>query len=332
LHQEAGAAAKRKDYATAARLYEQILKLDPSLHEVQSNLGMMYYLDRKLPRAVIVFQKVLESNPRLFVPRLFLGICLLEQDRAAQALPHLERAVKGKPLDTPARRHLARAFHVLGRDDEALSQLMKLKELEPADSETLYLLGRVHLKLSLEAYESLKRQDPENYRVYQLLGENYEIQGLNGPALANYRKALERNPRAPGISVKIGDLLMAAGETAAALEAYRRETETNPASALGHYKLGNALLDQGRAAEACGILKNAVELDEAAVNTRVAYGRCLLEQNRVQEAISQLKRAVELDAKSAPAYFQLARAHQLAGETAAAQSAMESYERHRVRP
>jgi protein O-GlcNAc transferase len=332
LHQEAGEAAKRKDYATAARLYEQILKVDPSLHEVRSNLGMMYYLDRKVPQAVTVFQKVLESNPRLFVPRLFLGICLLEQDRAAQALPHLEQAVKAKPLDAPARRQLARAFHLLGRYDEALPQLMKLRELEPADPETLYLLGQVHLKLSLAAHEKLKRQDPENYRVYQLLGENYEIQGLNGPALVNYRKALERNPRAPGISVKVGDLLMAAGEAAAAVEAYRRETETNPGSALGHYKLGSALLDQGRAAEACGILKSAVELDETAVAPRVAFGRCLLEQNRLQEAISQLKRAVELDAKFAPAYFQLARAHQSAGDAAAAQSAMENYEKHRNQP
>lgn len=332
LHQDAGAAARRKDYATAARLYERILKLDPSLHEVQSNLGMMYYLDHKLPQALTVFQRVLALNPRLFVPRLFLGICLLEQDRAAEALSHLELAVKAKPLDASARRQLVRAFHLLGRDEEALRQLMKLGELEPADPEMLYLLGRVHLKLSLKAYEKLKEQDPENYRVYQLLGENYEIQGLHGPALVNYNKALERNPRAPGISVKIGDLLTAAGETARAVEAYRRETQTNPASSFGHYKLGIALLDQGRAAEACNVLKNAVALDEAAVATRVAYGRCLLEQKHVQEAISQLKRAVALDAKHAPAYFQLARAHQLAGDAAAAQSAMENFEKNRSQP
>ena len=108
--------------------------------------------------------------------------------------------------------------------------------------------------------------DPDNYRIYQLLGENYEVQGLHGPALTNYNKALERNPLARGISIKAGDLLAAAGETAQAVSAYRRETQINPSDSFAHFKLGTALLDQGSTAEACSVLRTAVTLDETSVS------------------------------------------------------------------
>ncbi|MGA1367315.1 MAG: tetratricopeptide repeat protein [Blastocatellia bacterium] len=42
-----------------------------------------------------------------------------------------------------------------------------------------------------------------------------------------------------------------------------------------------------------------------------------------------LRRAVELDPRNADAWFQLARAHQRVGDRAAAQAALEQYEKHK---
>ena len=61
LQQQARAAASRKDYTAAASLYEKILKLDPSLHEARSNLGMMQLLDDKIPQSAEAFRKTLSS-------------------------------------------------------------------------------------------------------------------------------------------------------------------------------------------------------------------------------------------------------------------------------
>ena len=73
-----------------------------------------------------------------------------------------------------------------------------MKAAQSDDAEALYLLGRVHLKLSLAAHGRLKQRHPEDYRIYQLPGENYEIRGLSGPTIENYRRALERNAQARG--------------------------------------------------------------------------------------------------------------------------------------
>jgi predicted TPR repeat methyltransferase len=53
----------------------------------------------------------------------------------------------------------------------------------------------------------------------------------------------------------------------------------------------------------------------------------LLEQNRPQDAIAQLRQAVKLDAEAAAGWFQLVRAHQKAGDSAAAQEALRMYEK-----
>jgi tetratricopeptide (TPR) repeat protein len=327
LYQKAREAEAQKNYGEAAGHYEQILKLDPALHPLRANLGLMRHLNGEDERAVNEFRKALAGDANLYAARLFLGISLLELNRANEALPHLEGAARDKPQDAIARFHLARAYYLTERHEEALKQLQALLEKQPGDAEALYLLGRVHLKLSLDAYEQLKRKHPEHYRIYQLLGENYEIQGLNGPAIVNYRKAIEANPKARGLRLKLGDLYQATGEQEKAIDAYRQELENNPGDAPAMYRLGTLLLDQKRLDEAAPWLSKSVTIDPNLAPARVSYGRCLLEKNQTQEAIAELRQAVKLDAESAQAWFQLARAYQKSGDAAAAQSALQMYEK-----
>ncbi len=326
LYQKAREAEARKDYQSAVGCYEKILELDPTLHQMRANLGLMHYLNGEFSKAAQVFRQALQRDPNLYSARLFLGINLLELNQLQEGLSHLEKAVRTKPEDPMARIQLARGFYLSDRSQDALKHLLSLQEGRPDDPELLYLLGRVHMRLSLEAYEKLKKQNPDHYRIYQLLGENYEIQGLHGPAIANYRKALESNPKARGIYLKLGALYQASNDLDKALEAYRSEL-TNSPDAHAHYKLGSVLLDQGKWAEASQHLKMSLELNENSPPARAAYGRCLLELNQVQEAVVQLRKAVELDPSNATAYYQLARAYQRSGDAAAAQEALKMYEK-----
>jgi tetratricopeptide (TPR) repeat protein len=164
----------------------------------------MRYLAGEYDRAAQEFRKALDGDAGLYTARLFYGLSLLGMNQTAEAIQHLERAARDKPQDATAVFHLARAYYLAERYQDALKRLEPLREKQPDDAETLYLLGRVYLKLSLESYDRLKRQHPEHYRIFELLGENYEAQGLSGPAMANYRKALERNPKARGVNISKG--------------------------------------------------------------------------------------------------------------------------------
>jgi tetratricopeptide (TPR) repeat protein len=287
----------------------------------------MRYLVEDYGGAAQEVRKALAGDANLYTAHLFLGLSLLEMNQNAEAIPHLERAARDKPQDLTARFHLARAYYGVERYQDALENLEVVRKKQSDDAETLYLLGRVFLKLSLESYDRLKQHHPEHYRIYQLLGENYDVQGLRGPAITNYRKALERNPKARGIQLRMAELYQAAGEPDKAHEAYRQELVINPTDAYAMYKFGAFLLDQGKPDEAARYLENSVRADPQAAPARISYGRCLLEQNRLPEAIAQLQQAVKLDAGAAAAWFQLARAYQKAGDSVAAQDALRMYEK-----
>ena len=107
--------------------------------------------------------------------------------------------MKAQPQDVTARLHLGRALHLLGKDPEALTHLVKARETQPSNPENSSTCSaRVHMKLSLVAYEKLKEMDPDNYRIYQLLGENYEVQGLHGPALSKLQNSPGTESAGPG--------------------------------------------------------------------------------------------------------------------------------------
>jgi tetratricopeptide (TPR) repeat protein len=173
----------------------------------------------------------------------------------------------------------------------------------------------------------LKEKHPDNYRIHQLLGENCVVQSLYGPAIANFRKAIERNLQARGLRLKLGEAHQAAGETDRALAAFEDELGLNPNDAYAHYKAGVILLEQNKLDEATSHLKRATALDPRSADALAAYGRCLLENNQSQEALVQLRQAVELDAQNAAAWFHLARALQKTGDVASAQQALQMYEK-----
>ena len=309
LYQKAREAEAQKKYPEAAGYYEQILKLDPALHPLRANLGLMRYLNGEYDKAARDFRQALSGDANLYLAHLFLGLSLLEMSHPGEAL-HAPRTGGARPAAGRDRALSSGAVPTIWPSaPRGAGGLLALREKQPDDPETLHLLGRVYLKLSLAAYEELKRKDPENYRIYQLLGENYEVQGLHGPAIANYRKALERNPQARGIDLRIGDTASGCGRAGKGARRLRQELSLNPGDAYALYKSGSVLLDQSKLDEAAAALKKAVAIAPNLAPARVTYGRCLLEQNQVPEAIAQLRLAVKMEPEPT-AWFQLARAYQ----------------------
>jgi protein O-GlcNAc transferase len=329
LYRAARIAEAAKDYAGAIEKYEHILRLSPALHTIRANLGLMQYLNGDLTRAEAEFRRALAGDTTLQTAHLFLGMSLLDTGRPVEAIDPLMNAVRRKPEDAGARYQLARAYYIAERYSEALRELQMLEAKQPGSADTLYLLGRVHLRMSLAAYDQLREKHPEDYRIYQLLGENYALQSQYGPAIVNYRKAIERNPRAPGIHLKLGEAQEAAGEMEMALESYTEESRLNPRDGYAHERAGLLLIKLNRTVEALAQLEKAIQLDPRSAGALVALGRLRLDAEKLQEAIPLLRQAVSADPRSSAAWFQLARALQQAGDRAGAREALAMYEKFR---
>ncbi len=78
LAQQAQEAEGRRDYRSAAEIYQKILTSQPDLPEVRANLGLMYFTMGQYLDARRQFEVSLRQKPSLFVPNLFLGLDLLK--------------------------------------------------------------------------------------------------------------------------------------------------------------------------------------------------------------------------------------------------------------
>ncbi len=81
-------ALEKKDYDTAAKEWEAIVRLAPELPEAHSNLGLMYHMQRKYEQAIEQFHEALRLHPKLLSASLFLGIDYYLTSRPDLAIEH----------------------------------------------------------------------------------------------------------------------------------------------------------------------------------------------------------------------------------------------------
>src|SRR5436309_11632705 len=89
--QEAMAA---KDWAVAVKSLEKLAGLAPGVSEVQANLGLAYYSDRRILEASKAFERALKLNPKMTQAEMMLGLCYAELGCNQQAIAILASAFR----------------------------------------------------------------------------------------------------------------------------------------------------------------------------------------------------------------------------------------------
>src|SRR5712691_5780443 len=95
-------------------------------------------------------------------------------------------------------------------------------------------------------------------------------------------------------------------------------TTGNPNNPWGHYMLGLSAWKAGDRETAEQEFQKTIALDSTHVKARLNLSRVLIETGRAKDAFEPLETVLKLDSTSTPAYRLLGRAHDAAGETAAA--------------
>ncbi len=93
--------------------------------------------------AETILQGLTASNPADDEVWSTLGLALLSQKRYEQALSAYQRAAKLSPNDNLPHFFLAKIFHLMGRDQEALAQCRLALALEPNDGMTKALMAQI---------------------------------------------------------------------------------------------------------------------------------------------------------------------------------------------
>jgi tetratricopeptide (TPR) repeat protein len=172
----------------AIQAFQQCLTLDPKSAKAEDNLGLSYEGLGKKDDAIAAYKQAIEwqaqgtqkrgsqelssqehsaqghAPEKTDEPFIDLGSLLLDEDRAADALPYLQQAAAMAPQDAKSHERLGKAYSHLNQLPQAQSELEKAVALAPDVASLHFMLGQVYRKEGLmdKAKIELKRTEELN--------------------------------------------------------------------------------------------------------------------------------------------------------------------------
>ncbi len=235
------------DYAVAEEKFEQLARLEPGIAEIHATLAAICFERREYERAITEIRVAQRLKPGL--PKLdsLLGLSLAEEDKFAEALPHLERGFH-QTSDPEVRRQcgleLLRVYGDLNRDADAVEISLALNKAYPDDPEVLYHTGRVYGNYAYTVMEKLHDTAPNSIWMLQAQGEANESQKNWDAAIVAFNHVLVIEPNRPGIHYRLGRVYLGrfrdsgnSEDRDAAVREFSAELKVDPGNGNAAYEL-----------------------------------------------------------------------------------------------
>jgi Flp pilus assembly protein TadD len=295
-----------KQYQAAANDFTLALAADPKDYSLHFNLALAYSLMGKNAQAVPEYRKTLELKPGLYQAELNLGISLLREKQASDAVPVLRDAAAQKANEYRPNYYLADALFQAGdfpKAEQAFSAALALDPKSP-DAE----LGLAH---ALAKEQKLDDAAPHFKKAAELnatyrddlleLGSLYEAAKKPEQAMAIYQQF----PENPGAQERLGVLLLQAGKAADAIPCLETAVGKSPTDA-NRAALAEAYLKNNQSDKALPVVEKILESTPNDFDIVMLYGRIIRDQRKFPEAAAAFDRATKLKPEAPQAWSELA--------------------------
>lgn len=339
LEQQAYRAYQQRDWAGAARLYEEFHAAASGSPSSYDNLGVALINLGRWGAAEQALRKAIDLDPRHRWAYNHLGFVYREQGRHDDAIGMFRRQIEIGPKDPYAYRNLAGTLVLLGRLEEA--------ERIAEDHERLtYERGAVYIDMACNLHG---RNQPEPARKFlekaaaagaerSLLAQEWAHHYLLARdfrrAEQQYLKLAEYRPFDPSVALRLGALYFNTGNLEKAARAFGRAVTSDARDQVGELPadLRQAALlvrmDQRRDTAgfvtACEDLLAAGLPAEAEAAVREELGWSLFQDGRPAAAVAELENALRLAPGRRLAAYRLGAALEA---SAGAERALELYTR-----
>lgn len=322
LYQHARTAQAADDNTSAVADYLKIIHLDPALGAAYNNLGRLYYNMGRYTDAVPVLVRGLRIDPSMHPAEIILGASYYQIGSFDKAIGVLEAALKALPEDRFARITLVHALVEQNKLEEAVHQLQQLTNRNSKDQEAWYLLGKLQLQLSQQAFERVHAIDPNSPLSHELSGEIMESMKNTPGAIAEYKKALEVAPSDVGAMEHLANAYWTAGEWEQARDSFARILQTDPNNCLAHWKLANSLDELNMPpVDALKQVDAALAACPSLSQARVEKAKILLRLGRPAESVPELLNAEKSVPDEPSIQILLAKAYKALGDSSHAAQA-----------
>jgi arylsulfatase A-like enzyme/Tfp pilus assembly protein PilF len=130
------------------RVLEQSIQMDEDYADAPNFLGVSYFKSGQITKAIASFQKAIDLDNNDAMAMNNLGNCYLELQKYELALKEFRKAIAVDERLASAYNGMAVTLYRQGLANEALLNWEKSVTIEPRQTETLYNLGRIYLKMN----------------------------------------------------------------------------------------------------------------------------------------------------------------------------------------
>ncbi|KAF0295081.1 Cell division cycle protein 27 [Amphibalanus amphitrite] len=131
----------------ALTCFRRAVSIDPRHYNAWYGIGMIFYKQERYTMAEMYFKNALDINPQSSVLMCHVGVVQHNLQKTDAALLTLNRAIALDPANPLCKFHRASVFLSSERLQEALDELLQLKQMVPNESLVFFLLGKVHEKM-----------------------------------------------------------------------------------------------------------------------------------------------------------------------------------------
>jgi len=174
----------------------------------------------------------------------------------------------------------------------------------------------VYMQLAQATLKQLNKEAPDSYLSNLVSGQLMTSMEDYDGALAQFKKALEKQPGFRGAHYNIGNIYWLEGKWNEAIAEFKQELGADQFNCLAHWKIANSLLnlreDQRTALSAA---QTALQLCPDLAQAHLDLGRLLADSGDYPKAVEHYRRVLQLAPEESTAHFHLATAYRRMGKT-----------------
>jgi tetratricopeptide (TPR) repeat protein len=258
-----------------------------------------------LDAAIEQYKEAVEEDSHYAIAYARLSIAYLRlytahRDPSSMTLAraNAETAIALDPDAVDGRLALGSVYQMTGNEKEALHQLGLALRVDPADIRTMTYQAQIYSETNQwdeaeQAFKRILKARPNNWVVYNELGNNYYYQGKFPQALEAFRAAATTGPRNAMAYENIGLTYSAMGNLDEAMKAIQKSISLAPMDAAYQAK-ADLLRYRGQYAEALQASIEATRIDPEESTNWLAVGDSYASlHHRKQEALAAYKKAAD---------------------------------------
>jgi tetratricopeptide (TPR) repeat protein len=288
-------------------------------------LALRYSVARDYAHAAPLFDDALALEPHsssLLLAYAQSALALGDADHARMLAMKFLRTREG------SREQMARAHQVLGRsllklnqDQQARKEFQAAVDIDPTFANG-YDLAVACLDLDDEPcadqiFGEMEKSFGDTAQIHFLFGRAYGDSDFQPRAVTEFRRAIQENPRLPGVHYLLAAVLLATGDDAShvqqAQEELKKELAISPRDAMSYAALGHIAAGKGNNVEAEADLTRAAALDPKNPDPWLYLGQLDFDMHRFSQAESALRHCIQLTTDVSRNRYQVQKAHFLLG-------------------